>query len=137
GLQILALLLASTVGMVTRGGSDLVDGLRALRLPDLFVYSLDHTLDLLGGAKKSRHGRAEPVGRGGALSTVKRLLRGDIGGFVEAIRTNIERAGERPGDASDRRPGPRLLHDIGIVTGIALCMASVKVRTLLPGLPFA
>src|SRR5262249_15298806 len=28
-------------------------------------------------------------------------------------------------------------HDIGIVTGIALCMASVKVVRLLPGLPFA
>src|SRR5207302_5425225 len=30
-----------------------------------------------------------------------------------------------------------LVHDIGIVTGIALCMASVKVIKLLPGLPFA
>src|SRR5438067_3061770 len=76
-LQILTLLLASTVVRVTGAGSDLVDGLRALRLPDLLVYSLDHTLELLGGAKKSRHGRAEPAGRGGALSTVKRLLRGD------------------------------------------------------------
>src|SRR5207302_9474274 len=30
-----------------------------------------------------------------------------------------------------------LVHDIGIVTGIALCMASIKVVRLLPGLPFA
>ncbi len=135
--QILTLLLASTVVRLTGSGRDLVDGLRALRLPDLFVYSLDHTLELLGGAKKSRRGRAEPAAQGGALSTVKRLLRGDIGGFVETIRTNIERAGERPGEESDRRLGPRLVHDIGIVTGIALCMASVKVLKLLPGLPFA
>src|SRR5207245_1164276 len=71
------------------------------------------------------------------LSTVKRLLRGDIGGFVQTIRTNIERAGERPGHESDRRLGPQLVHDIGIVTGIALCMASIKVIRLLPGLPFA
>ncbi|TMJ39900.1 MAG: hypothetical protein E6G86_13885, partial [Alphaproteobacteria bacterium] len=45
-LQILILLLASTVVRVTGSGSDLVDGLRALRLPALFVYSLDHTLEL-------------------------------------------------------------------------------------------
>ncbi len=136
-LQILTLLLASTVVRLTGSGRDLVEGLRALRLPDLFVYSLDHTLELLGGAKKSRRGRAEPAGQGGALSTVKRLLRGDIGGFVETIRTNIERAGESRGHESDRRLGPRLVHDIGIVTGIALCMASIKVLKLLPGLPFA
>ena len=134
-LQILTLLLASMVVRVTGSGSDLVDGLRALRLPDLFVYSLDHTLELLGGTKKSGRGRAEAAGQGGTLSTVKRLLRGDIGGFVQTIRTNIERARERP--EGDRRLDPQLIHDIGIVTGIALCMTSVKVLKLLPGLPFA
>jgi hypothetical protein len=136
-LQILTLLLASTVVRVTGSGSDLVDGLRALRLPDLFVYSLDHTLELLGGAKKSGRGRAKGAGQGGTLSTVRQLLRGDIGGFVQTIRTSIERAGERPGHESDRCLGPQLVHDIGIVTGIALCMASIKVVRLLPGLPFA
>lgn len=136
-VQILTLLLASMVVRVTGSGSDLVDGLRALRLPDLFVYSLDHTLELLGGTRKSGRGRAEAAGQGGTFSTVKRLLRGDIGGFVQTIRTNIERAGERPGHASDRRLGPRLVHDIGIVSGIALCMASIKLVKLLPGLPFA
>jgi hypothetical protein len=137
-LQILTLLLASMVVRVTGSGGDLVDGLRALRLPDLFVYSLDHTLQLLGGKKKkSGRGRAEAAGQGGIFSTVKRLLRGDIGGLVGTIRTNIERARERPCNASDGRLSPRLAHDIGIVTGIALCMASVKVLKLLPGLPFA
>src|SRR5947209_4369224 len=63
-LQVLTLLLASTVVRLTGSGSDLVDGLRALRLPDLFVYSLDHTLGLFGGAKKSRRGRAEAAGHG-------------------------------------------------------------------------
>jgi len=136
-LQILTLLLASMVVRLTGSGSDLVDGLRALRLPDLFVYSLDHTLELFGGKKKSGRRRAEAGGQGGIFSTVKRLLRGDIGGFVQTIRTNIERARERSCHASDRRLSPRLVHDIGIVTGIALCMASVKVIKLLPGLPFA
>jgi hypothetical protein len=136
-LQILTLLLASTVVRATGSGRDLVDGLRTFRLPNLFVYSLDHTLELLGSTNKSRRGRAERAGQGGVLSTVKRLLRGDIGGFVETIRTNVERAGLSGGQESDRRLDPRLVHDVGIVTGIALCMASVKVLKLLPGLPFA
>jgi hypothetical protein len=136
-LQILTLLLASTVVRVTGSGRDLVHGLRALWLPELFVYSLDHTLELLGGAKKSGRGRGEAATQGGTLSTIKRLLRGDIGGFVQSIRTNIERAGNRPGQEGDRRLDPQLVHDMGIVTGIALCMASVKVLKLLPGLPFA
>lgn len=136
-VQILTLLLASTVVRLTGSGRDLVDGLRAFRLPDLFVYSLDYTLELFGGPKKSGPGRGEPGGQGGARSTLKQLLRGNIGGFVQTIRTNIERAGERPAHESHRRLDPRLVHDIGIVTGIALCMASVKVLKLLPGLPFA
>ena len=135
-LQILTLLLASTIVRVTGSGRDLVDGLRALWLPDLFVYSLDHTLDLLGGAKKSDRGRGEGAGQGGTLSTLRRLLRGDIGGLVQSIRTNIERAGKRPGQQASRLD-PQLVHDIGIVTGIALCMASIKVLKFLPGLPFA
>jgi hypothetical protein len=136
-LQILTLLLASTVVRVTGSRSDLVDGLQALRLPDLFVYSLDHTLELLGGAKKSGRGLAQSAGQSGTFSTVKRLLRGDIGGFVETIRTTIERAGGRPDDERERRLGRPLVHDISIVTGIALCTASIKVLKLLPGLPFA
>src|SRR5262245_41361069 len=137
-LQILTLLLASTVVRATGSGSDLVDGLQALRLPDLFVYSLDHTLELFGGApKKSGRGRADAAERGSTLSTVKRLLRGDIGECLQTIRTNSESAGERADHESDRRLDSHLVHDIGIVTGIALCMASVKVLKLLPGLPFA
>ena len=136
-LQILTVLLTSTVVRVTGSGSDLVDGLRALRLPRLFVYSLDHTLELLGGGKKSGRGRAKGTGQGSTLATVRRLLRGDVGGFVQTIRTNIERAGKLSDHEGDRRPGPQLMHDISIVTGIALCMASIKVLRLLPGLPFA
>ena len=132
-LQILTLLLASTVVRLTGSGRDLVHGLRAFRLPDLFVYSLDYTLELLGGAKKSGRRRAEAAGQGGALSTVKQLLRGNIGGLVQTIRANIERAGHE----SDRRLSPQLAHDVAIVTGIGLCLASVKLLRLLPGLPFA
>jgi len=138
-LQILTLLLASMVVRLTGSGNDLADGLRAFGLPDLFVYSLDHTLELLGGAQRSGRGggRGRGRGQGGSLSSVKQLLRGDIGGFVETIRANIERAGERTRPETGRDVGTHLAHDIGIVTGIALCMVSVKVLRILPGLPFA
>src|SRR5215469_3720932 len=60
-LQILTLLLASMVVRLTGSGKDLADGLRAFGLPNLFVYSLDHTLELLGGAQRSGRDRG---GRG-------------------------------------------------------------------------
>src|SRR5260370_25739642 len=107
GLKMLGGRVASAVVRLRGSGRDLVAGLRALRLPDLFVYSLDHTLALLGGAKKSRRGRAEPAAQGGALSTVKRLLRGDIGRLADTKRNNNQHARERPAARHDsRRPPP-------------------------------
>jgi hypothetical protein len=135
-LQIITLLLASILIRLTGSGTDLADGLRAFGLPNLFVYSLDYTLELLGGVQRSGR-RGDGRGHGGSLSTVKRLLRGDIGGFVETIQANIERAGQRICPDIDRDVAAHLAHDISIVTGIALCMASVKVLRILPGLPFA
>jgi hypothetical protein len=137
-LQILAVLLASMVIRLTGSGRDLTDGLRVFGLPNLFVYSLDYTLELLGGgAQKSGKSRKDDTDRVGGRFTVKLLLRGQIGGFTETIRANIERAGARIRPDIDRGVGAHLAHDIGIVTGIALCMASVKVLKILPGLPFA
>jgi hypothetical protein len=136
-LQILTMLLASMAVRMTGSGTDLASGLRAFRLPDLFVYSLDHTLALFGGGQRSGRGRGEGRGQGGSLATVKQLLRGEIGAFVETIRANIARAGERTRSVADRGVGGHLAHDVGIVTGIALCMVSIKVIRILPGLPFA
>ena len=48
-LQILTVVLASAVVRLTGSGTDLVDGLRTIGLPALFVHSFDLTLDLLGG----------------------------------------------------------------------------------------
>jgi hypothetical protein len=127
--------LASMLVRLTGSGNDLATGLRAFSLPNLFVYSLDHTLELLGGAQRPGRGLGHGRGHRGFLASVKRLLRGEIGGLTEAIHANIERAGERARLNGD--VGVHLAHDTGIVTGIALCMASVKVLKILPGLPFA
>jgi hypothetical protein len=134
-LQILTVVLASMLVRLTGSGNDLAAGLRAFSLPDLFVYSLDYTLELLGGPQRSRRGRRDASGQGSSLSTVRRLLGGEIGGFAETIHSNIERAGERA--RLHGNIGVKLAHDTGVVTGIALCMASVKVLKILPGLPFA
>jgi Cobalt transport protein len=133
-LQILTLVLASTLVRLTGSGNDLAAGLRAFGLPNLFVYSLDHTLELLGGAQRSGR-RGDGRRDRGFHSTVKRLVRGEIGELAETINANIGRAGERARLHGDI--GVHLAHDTGIVTGIALCMASVKVLKILPGLPFA
>jgi hypothetical protein len=136
-LQILVLLLTSAVVRLTGSGDDLVYGLRALRLPALFVYALDRTLALLGGTdERTGRGQRDDGLRPGVFATLKRLLRGDVGALVRMIEANIERAGGRPGEAG-REPEARLAHDVAIVSGIALCMASFKMLKFLPGLPFA
>jgi hypothetical protein len=138
-LQILTVLLASAMVRLTGRGDDLVHGLQELRLPGLFVHSLDRTLSLLSGADQ-RSGRRQHEAGGAqraAFTALKRLLRGDVGGFVRSIKANIELAGGQ----TDGRAGPefesRLAHDVAIVSGIALCMASFKMLKFLPGLPFA
>src|SRR6266702_2074704 len=151
-LQISTVLLASTVVRMTGTGSDLVIGLQAFRLPTLFVHSLDQTLKLLGGVEPpgGRDGRrrgqnhAQGQGRGhgegpphpGFFTVMRELLRGDIGSFVQTIQGNIG-ASEHAGRKADRDLSAQLAHDVAVVSGLALCMASFKMLKFLPGLPFA
>jgi hypothetical protein len=65
------------------------------------------------------------------------LLRGDVGALVQAMQANICVATERTGGQGDRHLTGQMTHDIAIVSGIALCMASLKVLKFLPGIPFA
>jgi hypothetical protein len=143
-LQIVTLLLASSVVRLTGTGRDLVEGLEAFRLPRLFVYSLDHTLNILGATRR-RSGQAGERGAGregtstplGLFTVLRRLLHGDISALVESVRGNINLAGARTSEDADRDPGARLAHDVAVVSGIALCMASFKMLKVLPGVPFA
>jgi hypothetical protein len=136
-LQIATVLLASAVVRLTGTGRDLVDGLHAFRLPPLFVHALDRTLELLGtrGGGGGRGRNRAP--RAGLFALAKQLLRGDVSAFAETIRTNIARAESQPGTAVDPHIGSQLAHDAAVVAGIALCMASLKMMKILPGLPFA
>ena len=143
-LQIITLLLASSVVRLTGTGRDLVEGLEAFRLPRIFVYSLDRTLDILGGARR-RSGRMGERGAGregistrlGFFTVLRKLLRGDIGALIETVHGNINLADAGTVGDAHRDLGARLAHDVAVVSGIALCMASFKMLRFLPGVPFA
>jgi hypothetical protein len=68
---------------------------------------------------------------------LKRLLRGDIGALVQAVQANIRIAAERSGREGAAQMSMQMAHDVTIVSGIALCMASLKILKFLPGVPFA
>ena len=151
-LQIVTLLFASSVVRLTGTGRDLVEGLESFRLPGLFVYSLDHTLELLGGARPRGSGRGGGKGagygndeggggarasQGGFLAILRRLLRGDVAGFVQEIRGDVARAGEQIAGEQGSKLSARMAHDVATVSGIALTMATLKIFRLLPGIPFA
>src|SRR5262249_36867599 len=139
-LQIVTVLLASAVVRLTGTGRDLIDGLHAFRLPPLFVHALDRTLALLEGT----HGRERGGGRvrdrsssSGFFAVLRQVLRGDIGAFADVVRANIALAENQAGSDADPRVGGQRAHDVAVITGIALCMASLKMLKILPGLPFA
>jgi hypothetical protein len=154
-LQIITVLLASTLVRSTGTGRDLVEGLHAFRLPPLFVHALDRTLELLTAQRGTAGSRAAGKGRGtggerktggdgrdsrwqgGFFDLLKRIVRGDFSGFVETIRANIALAEKRSEPTASSRSDSYLASDVAVVAGIALCMASLKMLKLLPGVPFA
>jgi hypothetical protein len=145
-LQILTVVLASAVVRLSGSGTDLVDGLRAFGLPGLFVHSFDRTLDLLGGLRRRAPGQDGGAGAGvpsgpaaspGLFAVLGRLVRGDVGSFVQSIRDGLNRARVPVTADAGGRLDPRLAHDVAVVTGVAIVMASLKMVKLLPGVPFA
>lgn len=133
-IQILTVLLASTLVRATGTGRDLIEGLRAFRLPDLFVHSLDRTLETFVGARRPGHRRG-PSSNPGFYTQLKQVIRGDFSVFVQKIERNMALVAEPVSEAQCARAS--LNHDVPIVAGIALCMASFKMLKVLPGLPFA
>jgi hypothetical protein len=137
-LQIVTVLLASAVVRLTGSGRDLVNGLHAFRLPPLFVHALDRTLALVEGTHGTERGRVRGRrSRSGVFAFLRQILRGDIGAFADVIRQNIALAETHTASDVDPRVGGQFAHDVAVITGIALCMASLKMLKILPGLPFA
>ena len=59
-----------------------------------------------------------------------------MGAFVQAVQENIRVATERSGHQGAGLSA-QMAHDVAIVSGIGLCMASLKILKFLPGIPFA
>jgi hypothetical protein len=163
-IQIVTVVLASAVVRLTGSGNDLVEGLHAFRLPPLFVHSLDQTLELLGGVRRSGGGGGKGGGSGrggrdgigggragepkereqiphvhhlGFFAVLKRLVRGDVGALVQAVQANVRIATEHAAREGSHHLTVRMAQDVAIVTGVALCMTSLKMLKVLPGIPFA
>jgi hypothetical protein len=145
-LQILTVILASALVRLTGPGTDLIDGLRGLGLPRLFVHSFDQTLDLLGGPRRPGGGPSAlgvadaPDARApspGLFAILRRLLRGDLGFFIQIIQGGLDRARAQVTRDAAGRLDPRLAHDVAVVSGVALVMVGLKMVKLLPGVPFA
>jgi hypothetical protein len=141
-LQIITLLLATSVVRLTGSSRDLAEGLKAFRLPRLFVYSLDRTLGLLAGTPTGRGGgqgggRADASSRPGFFAMLRQLLRGDIGALVQSIQGNLDLASAATAQQGGSPLDARASHDVAVISGIALGMASLKMLKFLPGVPFA
>lgn len=139
-LQILTVVLASAVVRLTSRGTDLADGLARLGLPRLFVHAFDHTFGLLAGLPQRGRGKGRReggVGSRGFFATLRSLICGDVGFLIQAVRDSLERARTTVIRQTEGRLDPRLAHDVAIVSGIALVMASLKMLKFLPGIPFA
>lgn len=141
-LQIVTVVLVSAVVRLTSRGTDLADGLARLGLPKLFVHAFDHTLGLLAG--RPRPARGEGRGRGagdagsrGFFPTLRKMIHGDVGFLIQSVRDNLDHARSEVIRQGDGRLDQRMAHDVAIVSGIALVMASLKMLKFLPGVPFA
>ncbi len=75
----------------------------------------------------------EPAGPS-PLAAIGRLLRGDVGFFVETIDRNLDRARRHVEQGEPIED--RMVHDVSVISGVALAMMSLKMLKVLPGLPF-
>src|SRR5262249_53412989 len=88
-----------------------------------------------GGGKGLGPGMASPA-PDGALASLRKILRGDVGAFTGAINRNLIQAREHVRRESGGRLESDTAHDVAVITGIALVMMSLKVVKILPGIPF-
>jgi hypothetical protein len=87
-------------------------------------------------AADRREDHANSDRSGSPVGALRRILRGDVGFFVESIERGLARAREQVGRGAGAGLDERLVHDVSVISGIALTMMSLKLLKVLPGLPF-
>jgi hypothetical protein len=148
-LQILSILLASSVARLTGPRTDLLVGMRALGLPKLFVYPLDLVLAKLGGVRRPERGGSGAIGKSGGrtastdlptpgfFAVFSGLIHGDVAAFATAIRIALDDARRQVEEDADEPLAPKFANDVAVIAGIGLVMVGFKMLKLLPGVPIA
>jgi hypothetical protein len=73
----------------------------------------------------------------GFVATVRRLARGDLDFFLDAIRAGQDRARRRLEQTFGHQLDPRMIHDVTVISGVGFMMMSMKILKFLPGIAIA
>lgn len=134
------------------GQGDFVRGMRSLRVPDFLASALDGTLMFLAaeapgqgkgggqGRGLGKGGRQRGKDRGSFISLIRNLLRGDVTfltSLTDRIGKTIERAKGYSMSQGGQGRSESYHHDLGVVTGMAVVMMSLKFLKVMPGMPVA
>jgi hypothetical protein len=153
-LRVLTVVTASMVVQLSGAPGELVQGLRAIKIPIVAAMTIDNTLKLLGSNATYRPSRGNGTGRGGGKGggqgrkqnqgqnlferelTWKRIITGDFGFLTTLIESALTRATALLQPSQPSRD-PKLLHDVAVITGLCFLMMTTKMLKVLPGVPFA
>jgi len=153
-LRVLTVVTASMLVQLSGAPGELVQALRAIKIPIIAAMTIDNTLKLLGSNATRGPGRGSGTGRGGGKGvgqgrkqtqgenlferelTWKRIVTGDFGFLTTLIESSLIKATDVL-DTPQPRRDPKLLHDVAVMTGLCFLMITTKMLKVLPGIPFA
>jgi Cobalt transport protein len=153
-LRVLTVVTASMVVQLSGTPGELVQGLRAIKIPIVAAMTIDNVLKLLGSNATRRPNGGSGTGRGGGKGggqgrkqnqddklferelTWKRIVTGDFGFLTTLIESALTRATALHQPSQPSRD-PKLLHDVAVISGLCFLMMTTKMLKVLPGIPFA
>ena len=153
-LRVLTVVTASMLVQLSGAPGELVQGLRAIKIPIIAAMTIDNTLKLLASNANRGPGQGSGTGRGGGKGagqarkqsqddspfktelTWKRIVTGDFGFLTALIESSLTKATDLL-ESPQRRHDPKLLHDVAVMTGLCFLMMTTKMLKVLPGIPFA
>ena len=153
-LRVLTVVIASMIVQLSGAPGELVQGLRAIKIPIVAAMTIDNTLKLLGSNATRHPSGGSGTGRGGGKGggqgrkqnqgenlferelTWKRIVTGDFGFLTTLIESSLSRATDLL-ETPQPRHDPKLLHDVAVITGLCFLMMTTKMLKVLPGIPFA
>jgi hypothetical protein len=149
-LRVLTVVTASMLVQLSGASDELVQGLRAMKIPLIAAMTIDGTLKLLSSNNTRRSGSGAGMGGGrgqgrrqnqdenltGGELTWKRIIAGDFGFLITLIESSLRKAKDLLQTYEPRRD-PKLLQDVAVITGLCFLMMTTKMLKVLPGIPFA